>query len=190
MLCLNRAFEKLRGPLRTFERGEQRPGTQAEQGQRWCVPNEALPEEALAQVEPGFFLQLIYTCTVFFFTKFTCFFTSITLNKILIFEIALPAVVLAQFPTAQKGISGEPAWLSWLSVRLLVSAQVMISWFVSSSPLGLCADSTEPAWDSLSPSLSAPPPACSLKIRNLKKIKKKKKKAAAAAVAGAQMHIA
>lgn len=46
MLCLNRAFEKLRGPLRTFERGEY--STQVEQGQRWCVPNEALPKEALA----------------------------------------------------------------------------------------------------------------------------------------------
>ena len=39
---------------------------------------------------------------------------------------------------------------------------------------GLCADGTEPAWDSLSPSLSAPPPACartlSLKINKLKKL--------------------
>ena len=38
-------------------------------------------------------------------------------------------------------------------------AQVMISRFVGSSPtsVGLCVDSSEPAWDSLSPPLSAPP---------------------------------
>ena len=29
---------------------------------------------------------------------------------------------------------GAPGWLSWLSVQLLISAQVMISRFVSSSP--------------------------------------------------------
>ena len=29
---------------------------------------------------------------------------------------------------------GAPGWLSWLSIRLLVSAQVMISWFMRSSP--------------------------------------------------------
>ena len=40
------------------------------------------------------------------------------------------------------------------------SAQVMISWFVSSSPMSgsvLTAQSLEPASDSVSPSLSAPP---------------------------------
>ena len=36
--------------------------------------------------------------------------------------------------------------------------------------VGLCTDSTEPAWDSLPPSLSAPPPvSLSLKISKLKK---------------------
>ena len=34
-------------------------------------------------------------------------------------------------------------WLSWLSVRLLVSAWVMISWFVGSSPV---LGSTLTAW--------------------------------------------
>ena len=29
---------------------------------------------------------------------------------------------------------GVPWWLSWLSVQLLISVQVMTSWFVSSSP--------------------------------------------------------
>ena len=29
---------------------------------------------------------------------------------------------------------GAPWWLSWLSIRFLVSAQVVISWFVGLSP--------------------------------------------------------
>ena len=48
--------------------------------------------------------------------------------------------------------------LSWLSVHLLVLAQVMISQFYEFKPhVGLCTHSEEPAWDSLSPSLSALP---------------------------------
>ena len=46
------------------------------------------------------------------------------------------------------------------SVKCLTSAQVMISQFVGSSPTsgsGLTAHSLEPASDSVSPSLSAPP---------------------------------
>ena len=54
---------------------------------------------------------------------------------------------------------GVPGWLSPLSIWLLVSVQVMISWFCEFEPHDwLCADSAEPAWDSLSPSLSAHPP--------------------------------
>ena len=55
---------------------------------------------------------------------------------------------------------GGPGWLSWLSIRLLILAQVMISWFMGSSPVlgGLCADSSEPTGDSPSSLLSAPPP--------------------------------
>ena len=56
----------------------------------------------------------------------------------------------------EYGHYGAPGWLSWLSVQLLVSAQVMISCFVGSSPrVRLCVDRAGPAWDSLSPSLSA-----------------------------------
>ena len=47
------------------------------------------------------------------------------------------------------------------SVKRLTLAQVMISLFVSSSPVSgsvLIARSLEPASDSVSPSLSAPPP--------------------------------
>ena len=47
--------------------------------------------------------------------------------------------------------------LSWLSVRLLISAQVMIpgSWD-RALRLALHADSSEPVWDSLSPSAPFP----------------------------------
>ena len=56
-------------------------------------------------------------------------------------------------------IIGVPGWLSQLSVQLLVSSQVMISQFCEFKPrVGLCADSAEPAWDSLSPLLSLPLP--------------------------------
>ena len=52
-------------------------------------------------------------------------------------------------------------WGAWVaqSVERLTSAQVMILWFVSSSPASGCvptAQSLEPASDSVSPSLSAP----------------------------------
>ena len=54
-------------------------------------------------------------------------------------------------------------WGAWVAqlVKRPTSAQVMISWFVTSSPeLGsvLTAQSLEPALDSVSPSLCAPPP--------------------------------
>ena len=54
-------------------------------------------------------------------------------------------------------------WGTWVaqSVKHLTSAQVMISQSVSSSPASgsvLTAQSLEPVSDSVSPSLSAPPP--------------------------------
>ena len=52
------------------------------------------------------------------------------------------------------------AWVAQL-VKHLTLAQVIISWSVGLNPvLGsvLTAQSLEPAWDSVSPSLSAPPP--------------------------------
>ena len=53
---------------------------------------------------------------------------------------------------------GVPGWLNQLSVRLLVLAQVMISWFTSLSPTlrRSVLTAAEPPWDSLSPSLSLP----------------------------------
>ena len=54
----------------------------------------------------------------------------------------------------------QGTWVAW-SVKRPTSAQVMISPFGSSSRTwgpALTAQSLEPAWDSVSPSLSAPPP--------------------------------
>ena len=55
-----------------------------------------------------------------------------------------------------KKILGVPGWLSWLSIWLLISAQVMISWFVSSSPKTGSALTVQSLLGILSPSLSAP----------------------------------
>ena len=53
-----------------------------------------------------------------------------------------------------KGSHRGGAWIAQ-SVKHPTAARVMISQFVGLSPrLGLCADSAEPAWDSLSPSFS------------------------------------
>ena len=70
-------------------------------------------------------------------------------------------------------VSSKP-WSTWVaqSAKHLTSAQVMISWFVSSSLTSgsvLTAQSLEPALDSVSPSFSAPPPltlCLSLSLKN------------------------
>lgn len=76
-----------------------------------------------------------------------------------------------------------PGWLSRLRIWLLILDQVMVSWFMGSSCVWLCTDSTQTAWDSpslpLSLSLSLPPSALPLhscmlsQINKLKKIIKK-----------------
>ena len=65
-------------------------------------------------------------------------------------------------------------WGSWVaqSVKRPTSAQVMISWSVSSSPaLGsvLTAESQDPVSDSVSPPLSDPPCSCSLSVSKINK---------------------
>ena len=61
----------------------------------------------------------------------------------------------------EEGDDGAPGWLSWLSIQLLVLAQVMISQFMGLSPASgsvlTCRASLEFSL-SLSLSLSAPPP--------------------------------
>ena len=44
--------------------------------------------------------------------------------------------ILVNSPSALERMSvlGVPGWLSWLSVQLLISAQVTVSWFVGLSP--------------------------------------------------------
>ena len=67
-----------------------------------------------------------------------------------------------------KGVLGD-AWVAQL-VKLLASAQVTISQCMGSSPVSgsvLIAQNLEPASDSVSPSLSAPPLlALSLSLKN------------------------
>ena len=60
-----------------------------------------------------------------------------------------------------------PGGLSRLSVQLLTLAQVVISGFVGSSPVpgSSLTVSVEPAWNSVSPSLSAPPLLLSISLK-------------------------
>ena len=58
--------------------------------------------------------------------------------------------------------TGVPEWHSLLSIRLLISAQVMISWFVSSSPTWGSALMAWSLLGILSLLLSAPHLLCSL----------------------------
>ena len=51
---------------------------------------------------------------------------------------------------------GASEWLSQLSLRLLISAQVTIPGLWVRAHFGLHTDSMEPAWDSFSLPLSAP----------------------------------
>ena len=67
---------------------------------------------------------------------------------------------MATFPgTSQRGPLGGARAARSVKCPTLGFGSGHISQFVSSSPaIGLCADGAEPAWDSLSPSLSTPPP--------------------------------
>ena len=71
------------------------------------------------------------------------------------------------------GLGKPRRWGTWVAqlVKRLTWAQVMILRFVSSSPASgsvPTARSLEPASDSVSPSLSAPPPlALSLSLKNM-----------------------
>ena len=75
---------------------------------------------------------------------------------------------IAPQKTFQIYLEGVPRWLSRLSIRL----QLTISQFMGSSPASgsvPTAQSLEPASDSVSPSLSAPPPlmlCLSLSLKN------------------------
>ena len=70
-------------------------------------------------------------------------------------------------PMADQCLLIKNEWATWVAQsvswasQLLVLAQVMFSWFREPRD-GLCVDSKESAWDSLSPSLSAPLPSPTL----------------------------
>ena len=102
----------------------------------------------------GFLLQGIWLSTVLI----------INLYHFLLVPFVL--ITFKNFFKNKKIFIGMPGWLSWLSVWLLVSAQVMISQFVSLSPtLGstLIMQSLLGVL-SLSLSLSLPPLALSLSL--------------------------
>ena len=61
--------------------------------------------------------------------------------------------IIFYFALKSYNCPGAPGWLSWLSIQLLISARVMVSWFMGSRPESGSA-LTEIAWDSLSPSPS------------------------------------
>ena len=66
----------------------------------------------------------------------------------------------SKIPAPKNDITRWGTWIAQ-SVKHPTSTQVTISQFVNSSPGSgsvLTAQSLEPAWDSVSPSLSAPPP--------------------------------
>ena len=69
---------------------------------------------------------------------------------------------------------GAPGWLSRLSVRLLVLAQVVISWFTSSSPALASALAVQSLLGILSLSL-CPSPASSLSLSHSQNVNKLKK---------------
>ena len=76
--------------------------------------------------------------------------------------------------TVKETKEGNPGWLSWLSIRLLISSEVMISQFVGLSPM---LDSVLTGWGllrilSLSFCLS---PACTFHLSLFKYINKLKK---------------
>ena len=99
----------------------------------------------------------------------------------MLWEMEVKTFIFQLFANIKNTIDfGAPGWFSRLSVQLLISAQIMISEFVRSSPTSCYTDSMGPVWDSLSPSLSAPPLlahipmcACALSLSNKLKTFKK-----------------
>ena len=91
---------------------------------------------------------------------------------IFLFEATLFVVICYSNPRNNTVLFKNLFRAGWVAqwVRRPTSAQVVISWFVSSSPAsgsGLTAWSLEPASDSVSPSLSALPLlTCCLYLRN------------------------
>ena len=76
------------------------------------------------------------------------------------------SILLSQHESKTKGLKIRGTWVAQL-VEHPISAEVMLSQFVSSSPMSgsmLTAQSLEPASDSVSPFLSALPHSCSVSV--------------------------
>ena len=76
----------------------------------------------------------------------------------------------------KSSLRGVPGWLSRLSIRLLISAQVTRDLTVRDTEprIGLCADIVEPARDSFSLPLSAPPLLSQARALKINKIPPKR----------------
>ena len=100
----------------------------------------------------------------------THFWNTIEASKLGVAEVMTQFLHLfsTQIIYLHRKINQGDAWVAQ-SVRHPTLAQVLISQFVSSSPASgsvLTAQSLEPVLDSVSPSLSAPPPAHTLSLKN------------------------
>ena len=72
---------------------------------------------------------------------------------------------------SERGSRGAPECLRWLNGRFLISARVVISRFMGSSPMsGSPAGGTEPAWDLSLPLSVLLPPLCCLCLSHNKDI--------------------
>ena len=118
----------------------------------------------------SFFLELLFGCWIVWIDHLSFIFYIFLMSFCFTFSGKLPWILSSLLQKKKKKINGASGWLSPLSIQLLVSAQVMISGFLSLSPacIGLCADSVKPAWDSISLVL-CPSPTCSLSLSKIKK---------------------
>ena len=90
--------------------------------------------------------------------RFLCLPLSLLLPSMGSMSLSLSLSYKNKFKNIKKkkkelSVTGVPMWLSWLSVWLLISAQVMISQLWDQAPHWALSWQHEPAWDSLSPSL-------------------------------------
>ena len=95
-------------------------------------------------------------------------------KKYSVFKIIQPMVKFSS--QLRNTWPGAPGWLIQVSIQLLVSAQIRISRFMSSSPVLGSELTMVPAWDSLSsPSSTLPSIVISLSPNKFINLKKKKK---------------
>ena len=106
-------------------------------------------------------MSLLEVTGVFWSTSLTWVLVMVTQVRISL-RVQWSILISAVLSICKSSIKSLRKWGTWVTqlVKRLTSAQVMISRFVDSSPASgsvLTARSLEPASDSVSPSLSAPP---------------------------------